>query len=185
MLKKLLLVEDDLGMREELSQVFREGRIYPVIAGTGEEAHRVLEEEVFNAALVDIKLPDCSGVDLILRLRRKQPQCSCILMTAYGSLESAIQALKNGAMDYLLKPFNPEQAVAAVRRGFDVNEQLLKSQSRVQEMQHAQQILEEKIVELRKLNQIFLGREERVLQLQREVSLLRQKLGEPPLYNDY
>lgn len=181
--RNLLLVEDDAQMREELSTIFQANNIPTRTVGSGEESVALAQEQTFDAILVDVRLPDCNGVDLVRRLRGKQPESIYILMTAYGSLETALQALRYGVQDYVIKPFSPEEILATVRRGFEAKEALSRGQERVEDLQLQGKVLEEKIMQLRKLNQIFIGREERILELKREVNELRHRLGEPSKYD--
>jgi len=184
MRKNLLLVEDDTQMLEELSVIFRANNIRPLLAPTGEASLEIAEKEYFEAALVDVKLPDCSGIDLLTKLRAKRPHSTYILMTAYGSMDSAIQALKNGAQDFVLKPFSPEEIVAAVRKGFEMQEYSRQDQEQVEELRVQLRILEDKMAQMRKLNQLFVGREERVQELKKEINALLSRLGEQPKYEE-
>jgi len=154
------------------------------VASSGEDSLAIAEKENYDVALLDMKLPDCNGLELLQRLRHKQPEPTYILMTAYGSLDTAIQALKNGATDYILKPFSPDEVVAAVRKGFHLRDARREGQGQVEELQVQKQILEDKIQHLRKLNQIFLGREERIRELKRETNDLLRRLGQPPKYEE-
>jgi len=74
------------------------------VAETAEEAGRCLREQEFTCALVDRSLVEADGLDLIKDIRKRQPRCACIVMTAYPSLDSAVDALRTGVVDYIQKP---------------------------------------------------------------------------------
>lgn len=74
------------------------------VADSAEQATRFLEQEEFACALVDRNLVEADGLDLIKEIRTRQPRCACILMTAYPSLDSAVEALRSGVVDYIQKP---------------------------------------------------------------------------------
>jgi len=102
----ILIIDDEesiLGILEG----YLSGRNYEVItAGSGERALEVSEKREFDVALVDLKLPDTSGLDLICRFNNSRPDMKCIVMTAYASLESTIEALRMNVFDYIIKPFD-------------------------------------------------------------------------------
>lgn len=81
-------------------------------AGNADEAIALLEREGFGCVLADKNLPGLDGIELVRRVRRSQPYCACIVMTAYSSMESAVAALRLGAVDYLEKPFDDLDAIA-------------------------------------------------------------------------
>lgn len=181
--KTVLVVEDDDQMLEELSGLLMNNRVTALTAGSGKESLAIAQRESFDVALLDLKLPDCDGISLMRKLREKRPKATYILMTAYGSLETAIEALKSGIQDYIVKPFSPEEIVATIRRGFEQQADKLKTMDQVTELQRKKNLLEEKILHLRRLNEVFSGREDRILELKREVNILCKELGRPPKYD--
>ena len=68
-----------------------------------------MENEAYDLLFVDIKMPGMSGLELLERVKAEFPETTVVIITAYGSIESAVRAMKSGASDYLLKPFQPEQ----------------------------------------------------------------------------
>ena len=110
----LLVVDDEPDLRTlyELT-LLREG--YEVeTAGTVEEALQLLKDRTYSALITDMRLPDGSGLDLLLRLERDARRERAIVITAYGSSENAVEALKAGAYDYLTKPVDLRQFRAVV-----------------------------------------------------------------------
>lgn len=103
---RLLIVEDDLESGRGLQFMLeRRGVVVTVVPGA-EEALNTFSPEAFDAIVADIRLGGMSGVDLLRRLREREPEFPVILLTAYDSLDSAIQAVKLGAQDYILKPLD-------------------------------------------------------------------------------
>lgn len=102
----VLVVDDEQAILEVLSQ-FLESRGYKVAsARSALEAEKLAQKERFDVALLDLKLPDGVGTDLLLALSEAQPGIACIIMTAFASVESTIEALRLDAFDYILKPFD-------------------------------------------------------------------------------
>jgi len=182
MQKTVLVVEDDDQMLEELSGLLLSNRVTTLTAASGQESLAIAHRETFDVALLDLKLPDCDGISLMRKLKERRPGATYILMTAYGSLGTAIEAMKSGIQDYILKPFSPEEIVATIRRGFEQQADKLKTMDQIDELQRKKTLLEEKILHLRRLNEVFFGREERVQELKREINALCRELGRPPKY---
>lgn len=114
---RILIVDDEEAMRESLAAwLMKDG--YPVeTAGSGPDALKMVEEEHFDLVLTDIKMPEMDGIELLARLREVGPEELLVVMiTAYGSIETAVEAMKKGAADYLLKPFDPEQLTLLIER---------------------------------------------------------------------
>lgn len=106
---KLLIVDDDEEIREILAMRFRRQGMQVVQAGSGKEALEAIAEENFEVALLDIQLPDVSGIDLLSQLKEATPEMESLVLTAHGSVETAIEAMKRGAYDYLSKPIDFHQ----------------------------------------------------------------------------
>ncbi len=101
----LLIVDDEAGPRESLRMVFRD-RFNCVIATCGTEGIAFARDNAVDAAVLDIKMPDMSGVDVLRELKAIDPNTECIMLTGYETLETARAALRYGATDYLNKPFD-------------------------------------------------------------------------------
>jgi DNA-binding NtrC family response regulator len=112
---RLLVVDDELVVRESLGEWLREEGYEVGTATEAGEALTKLAEKRWDLALVDIKMPGTDGIELQRRMRVIDPEMIVIIMTGYASVETAIQALKNGAYDYVLKPFDPEDIANLVR----------------------------------------------------------------------
>jgi len=115
----LLVVDDDQVARELLAETLgREG--YRVrVAGGGEEAVRLAGAEPFDMALVDLRMPDLDGLAVLKQLAMIQPELPVVILTAFATVETAIEAVNAGAFDYLSKPFRMEEIKIVVRRTLD------------------------------------------------------------------
>jgi DNA-binding NtrC family response regulator len=106
---KILIVDDELIMRESLAGwLERDGHDIQT-AVSGEEALEKLKGARFDILLVDIKMEGISGLDVLKQVKDNDPEVAVVMITAYGSISTAIEAMKNGAYDYLLKPFDPNE----------------------------------------------------------------------------
>ena len=105
--RTILIVDDDEGLCDNLKDIL-EGEGYEAhCAATGAEGARLADDLRPCTALVDLKLPDRSGTALLSELKQMNPDCICILMTAYADVDSAVTALEQGAFYYLQKPSDP------------------------------------------------------------------------------
>jgi len=106
---KIFIVDDELVMRKSLSGWLERDGYEVDTAESGEEAIEKLKETRFDVLLVDIKMEGISGLDVLKHVRENDPDVAVVMITAYGSISTAIEAIKNGAYDYLLKPFDPDE----------------------------------------------------------------------------
>lgn len=112
----LLIVDDDPFMRELLTESLTEAGYNVSASEDGKGALRALSLTDFQVALVDLSLPDTDGMDLIDAIADGSPEAQIIIMTGYPSIDSAIEALRRGAQDYIVKPFKIPEVQAAVDR---------------------------------------------------------------------
>jgi two-component system response regulator HydG len=111
----VLVVDDKQNMLRLLAKVLREDARVRT-ASRGAEVLRILEDEPVDVVLSDLRMPDMDGIEVLKRCKALRPETEFILMTAYASVSTAIEALRLGAYDYLTKPFEPETARAVVLR---------------------------------------------------------------------
>lgn len=116
MAERLLIVEDEDTLCESLKRVFvREG--YEVdIAGSAEDAFTLLEHTTYDLIITDIILPGISGIELLTRYKERNRDQKVIIMTAYASLETAVEAIKAGACDFIVKPLMHDEMKRVVRK---------------------------------------------------------------------
>lgn len=112
----LLIVDDELHVRESLSRWFIEDGYDVHTASSGKEALAALGRRHFDVVITDIKMPGMDGLELQRRIHEVDPEVAIILVTAYASVSTAVEALKEGAYDYLVKPFDPEELSRVVEK---------------------------------------------------------------------
>jgi two-component system, sensor histidine kinase and response regulator len=148
--RTLLVVDDELGPRQSLLMVFKDD-YHVLLADGGEKALEMANQHPVDAAILDIRMSGMSGVELLERLKRLDAAIEVIMLTAYETIETARQALKHGACDYLTKPFDLETMRSAVANAMDrraLTEQREASLRRLRELQEelGNQKIQEEIV---------------------------------------
>ncbi len=132
---KILIVDDEPNILLYLSEALEDSGYDIVTKGNGKEALTSLEIGKFDLMLVDLKLKDISGLEVMREAKKRSPEIVVIMLTGHGSLESAIEAIRFGASDYLLKPSTVSDLKASIKRGLDKRQEELE-QKRL--AQHAQ-----------------------------------------------
>src|SRR5262249_3246967 len=112
----ILVVDDEPLIRETLSEYLTQEGFTVTTCASGEEALAKAEENRFDAALCDVHLPGIDGIELLDRLLRLNPETFVLLITAYATVESAVDAFHRGAHDYLMKPILLDEVSAKLRR---------------------------------------------------------------------
>jgi signal transduction histidine kinase/DNA-binding response OmpR family regulator len=113
--ERILIVDDDESTRKSLKLVFDKRGYETETAGTGREALEKAQERPFNLALLDLRLPDEEGVELLATLKVVQPRIAVIVVTGHASVETAVRALEEGAWGYITKPLDMNEVLARVR----------------------------------------------------------------------
>jgi DNA-binding NtrC family response regulator len=114
--ESILVVDDDTEVRKTLSSIlFEEGYSVEAVEN-GKEAIRASEKSRFDVALIDIKLPDMEGTELLHRLKENQPHMVKIVITGFPTLENAMETVNEGADGYILKPFDVEKLLEMIRK---------------------------------------------------------------------
>ncbi len=127
MKERILIVDDDMAIRDGCAQVLiRTGReVYQ--AGSGAEAQEMIEKLEFELILLDLKLPDLNGLDLLLHIRERDSIVPVVMITAYGTIHNAVEAMRLGANDFLPKPFEPEELKLVVNRNLSARKLALEN----------------------------------------------------------
>jgi len=120
--KKILVVDDEATIRESLSTVLSEEGYSLATAADGEEAMTLIQRISFDAVVCDIRMPGMSGIDLLRRIKATHPETPVVMMTAYASLDTAVEALREGAGDYIMKPFLLEDVVFRIGKLFQLSD---------------------------------------------------------------
>src|SRR5262245_54344144 len=110
----ILVVDDEAEIREGLELLLDSEGYQVATAGTGDAGLARLEEQPFDLLLLDVNLPDRNGLELLVEIRRRDPNLSVVLITAYGSVDMARTAFKSGAQDYITKPWSNDELLAQV-----------------------------------------------------------------------
>jgi DNA-binding NtrC family response regulator len=106
---RILVVDDELVIRESLKGWLQKSGYYVDAAESGALALKMLEDTPYDLLFLDIMMPTMNGIEVLQVVKEKYLQTMVVMITAYGSVETAVQAMKGGACDYLMKPFNPDQ----------------------------------------------------------------------------
>ncbi|MBN2241182.1 MAG: sigma-54-dependent Fis family transcriptional regulator [Acidobacteria bacterium] len=121
--EEILVVDDEPQMLIAIQETLRRKGYGITTAGSGVEALCKLKEKFYHLVLTDMRMPEVSGLDLLKKIRSLLPQAPVVLITAYGTIQNAVDAMRHGAFDYLLKPFSSEALEGVVRRALDAGPQ--------------------------------------------------------------
>jgi DNA-binding NtrC family response regulator len=116
---RLLIVDDDEVLRQTLARRFQRLGMTVAEAGDGEEALARAGHAAYDVALLDLHMPGMSGIEVLGRLKERWPELEALMLTAHGSIETAIQAMKQGAYDYLTKPFQMADLEVHVQKAYE------------------------------------------------------------------
>jgi two-component system response regulator HydG len=111
---KILIIEDDISFCKLLEKFLIKNNYAVRITFSAAEAHLAIQNEDFNLILTDLRLPDADGIELLAEFKANFPQIPVVLMTGYSEVSTAVKAIKNGASDYISKPFNPDEVLAVI-----------------------------------------------------------------------
>lgn len=115
-MKKILIVDDDAEFRLNLTEVLTGAGYNTASAASAQQAIARCETEAFDIILLDFMMPKMSGIDSLLTLRRVQPKAKVVMITAFATVENAVEAMKKGASEYITKPFKIEALLTTIRR---------------------------------------------------------------------
>ena len=113
-MSKILLIEDDISFCKLLEKFLIKKAYDVTIAFSAEEARLAMKKESFDLILTDLRLPDSDGIGLMSEFKTSNPEIPVILMTGYSDVNTAVKAIKNGAADYISKPFNPDEVLLVI-----------------------------------------------------------------------
>ena len=132
---QILVVDDDAGVRAMMGAALEQQGHVPHLAANGREAEAMLNRQVFDLVLTDIVLEDGNGLQLLERVHAQYPHLPVVIVTAVHDISVAIEAMRRGAYDYLMKPFERENLVAAVARALEYGEELHRNRSYQQNLE--------------------------------------------------
>jgi DNA-binding NtrC family response regulator len=125
----LLIVDDERSIREACREVAQSLGFNAIAADSAEHAYRLLEIQSVDAVLLDLRLPGAGGLEAMRRIKERRPEAIVIVVTGYGTVQTAVQAMKNGAYDYVTKPFSVDELKLLLERV--VSHLRLKSENRI------------------------------------------------------
>jgi DNA-binding NtrC family response regulator len=155
---RILVVDDDENIRKVLVAILEDEGYKVESVGTAKEAIERTRENYYNMALIDIRLPDMEGIELLTRIKDTTPKMRKVIITGYPTLQNAVDAVNRGANAYILKPF-------------DVGKVLKTLKEQLQKQEEEKKYSQDKVAE-------FI--EARVRELQNEKTIVRKKSGESP-----
>jgi two-component system response regulator HydG len=112
----LLIIDDERTIREACREIAHSLGFTAHVADSAEQAYRMLDLQAFDAVLLDLRLPGAGGLDALRRIKERRPDSVVIVVTGYGTVQSAVQAMKNGAYDYVTKPFSVDELKLLLER---------------------------------------------------------------------
>ncbi len=115
-IEKILIVDDELILRNFLAETLKRKDFDVTTADSGESALPLLETHVYDLVITDMKMPGMTGMDLLKKVKELAPETLVVVITAYGSIGNAVDAMRLGAFNYLIKPFSPETIEAAIEK---------------------------------------------------------------------
>jgi len=120
--KTILLIDDDESLRRVIEYHLRDEGYRVLTAADGRTGLEQFQAEPVDLVLTDIRMPEMDGMELLTRLKAMQPELPVVVLTAHGTIDSAVEAMKLGAFDYLTKPFSRDQLKGAVRKALEVGD---------------------------------------------------------------
>lgn len=139
---RVLVVDDEKEIRDFLFRALTRFAGFQVdLAGNGEEALKKIEKETYDLVLTDLKMPQMDGLELIREISRSKPETLTVLMTGHGTIDSAIEAMKQGASDYLTKPLNLDESILRLKKVLEERQRFVRLKDYADQLEKANQEL--------------------------------------------
>ena len=141
---RILVVDDEEAMRESLNDWLKEDGYEVGLAAGGQEAIDMVRQEPWEVILLDLKMPGMDGLEALKHLKEVRPDVEVLMMTAYATVDTAVQAMKEGAFDYLVKPFDPDEIEILIKKIVKQKELILENlllRKRLEERDHFDEII--------------------------------------------
>lgn len=150
---KILVVDDEHGVRQSFNMVLKD--LYNVLlSGTGQEAVDIFIQNPIDLVLLDIRLPDIDGVDLLVKLKETDPNVEIIMVTAVKEIQTAVKAIKSGAYEYIIKPFVVDDVLTVIHRALE-KRRLIKEVVYLRKELEQYHVFEEMVGKDKKMREIF------------------------------
>src|SRR5215472_3766748 len=140
-IEKIIVLEDDAIVRNNLETFLRRQRVDVASASTLAAARDYLNRDNFDLIFMDMRLPDGEGIELLKFLQTRPQRPLAVVMTGFGSVESAVECMKSGAFDYIIKPFSNEQIEVTLRKAEEFTQLLKVNQYLTQDNEESSQVL--------------------------------------------
>ena len=150
----VLIVDDERSLREFLAIVLKKEGYAVSVAAHGAEALSALDKEIFDLVISDVKMPGLSGIDVLKAVKAASPSTIVLMMTAFASTDSAVEAMREGAYDYLTKPFKIDEVKLLVRNALEKKE-LLAENARLKQEVHERSAFDQIIGRSEKLTKVL------------------------------
>jgi signal transduction histidine kinase/GGDEF domain-containing protein len=139
---RILVVDDEKEIRDFLYKALtRLGGFHVELAETGEEALQKIEKETFDLIMTDLKMPKMDGLQLITKIAKSKPEILTVLMTGHGTIDSAVEAMKQGASDYLMKPLNLDELIIRIQKVLEERQRFVRLKDFADQLERANQEL--------------------------------------------
>ena len=117
--KYILVVDDEINVRTVFSDILKKEGYYVRGAKDGYEAIKAVDEESFDLVLIDLGMPRMNGIETLENIKKRKPQLQVIIYTEYGSITTAVEAIRKGAVDYLNEPFSPRELKLSIKKALE------------------------------------------------------------------
>ena len=118
-MEKILVVDDEQGLRDVLSIMLKRAGYAVTVASDGDEAIAQVQKEIFDLVITDLKMPRVGGLEVLKAVKAASPDTVVLMITAFASADSAVEAMKHGADDYLTKPFQVDEVQLIIRNAIE------------------------------------------------------------------
>lgn len=149
---KILVIDDERGIREGCRRILEAENYHVIVAESGEKGVEVAQAEKIALALIDLKLPEMDGLTVLNELRKIDSEIVPIIITGHGTVETAVEAMKGGAFDFIAKPFTPDQLLNVVNKALD---QLKERQRGLEKKQERRERVVDELVSLTIVDEII------------------------------
>jgi DNA-binding NtrC family response regulator len=118
-MKKILIIDDEEIVRMSCERALQVEGFQTAVASSGSEGLEILEKEPYDLVLLDLKMPDMDGMEVLGRIKSSWPDIYVIMISGYSTVDTAVQALRSGAVNFIQKPFDPNTLFSAIKEVFD------------------------------------------------------------------
>ncbi len=117
--KRVLVIDDEAIVRVSCQRVLEPEGFEVDVTARGDEALEMMQSKQYDVVLTDLKMPDMDGLEVLKEIKKRWPEVQVIIITGYGTISTAVQAIKLGAYDYIEKPFTPEDILNVVKKALE------------------------------------------------------------------